>query len=42
MKLALNARLEQSMRQIDRGEGIPGDRILEVLQERRQAQPKQA
>jgi antitoxin ParD1/3/4 len=36
-KSALNARLEESMAQIERGEGIPGDRILEVLAERRNA-----
>jgi Arc/MetJ-type ribon-helix-helix transcriptional regulator len=34
-KVALNARLEESVAQIERGEGIPGDRILEVLAERR-------
>jgi Arc/MetJ-type ribon-helix-helix transcriptional regulator len=39
-RLALQARLEQSMGQIDRGEGIPGDRVLEVLAERREAPPK--
>ena len=37
-KSALNARLQESMAQIDRGEGIPGDRLLEVLAERRAAQ----
>ena len=37
-KSALNARLQESMAQIDRGEGIPGDRLLEVLAQRRQAQ----
>jgi antitoxin ParD1/3/4 len=37
-KSALNARLQESMAQIDRGEGIPGDRLLEVLTQRRQAQ----
>jgi antitoxin ParD1/3/4 len=36
-KSALNARLAESMAQIERGEGIPGDRILEVLAERRSA-----
>jgi len=36
-KSALNLRLEESMAQIERGEGIPGDRILEVLAERRNA-----
>ena len=30
-KSALNAHLQESMAQIDRGEGIPGDRLLEVL-----------
>jgi hypothetical protein len=35
-KAALDARFEESMAQIDRGEGIPGDRILDVLAERRQ------
>jgi antitoxin ParD1/3/4 len=39
-RLALQARLEQSMGQIDRGEGIPGDRILEVLAERRGETPR--
>jgi antitoxin ParD1/3/4 len=37
-KPALNRRLEESIAQIDRGEGIPGDRLLEVLAQRRQAQ----
>lgn len=37
-KSALNARLEESMAQVDRGEGIPGDRLLEVLAQRRQTQ----
>jgi len=36
-KGALNARLEESMAQIERGEGIPGDKILEVLSAGRQA-----
>jgi Arc/MetJ-type ribon-helix-helix transcriptional regulator len=36
-KFALNARFEESMAQIERGEGIAGDRILEVLAERRKA-----
>ena len=36
-KPALNARLEESIAQIDRGEGIPGDQILDVLAARRQA-----
>jgi antitoxin ParD1/3/4 len=35
-KHALNARLEESMAQVERGEGIPGDAILEVLAARRQ------
>jgi Arc/MetJ-type ribon-helix-helix transcriptional regulator len=39
-KSALNQRLEQSMAQIDRGEGIPGGHLLQVLAERRQAQPE--
>ena len=37
-KSALNTRLEQSMAQIDRGEGIPGEQLLKVLAERRQGQ----
>jgi Arc/MetJ-type ribon-helix-helix transcriptional regulator len=37
-KSALNVRLQESMAQIDRGEGIPGDRLLEVLAQRRAAQ----
>jgi len=37
-KSALNVRLKESMAQIERGEGIPGDRILEVLAERRSPQ----
>jgi antitoxin ParD1/3/4 len=41
-KSALNQRLEQSMAQIDRGEGIPGDQLLKVLAERRQAQKRSA
>ena len=41
-KSALNQRLEQSMAQIDRGEGIPGDQLLQVLSERRQAQKRSA
>jgi len=41
-KSALNQRLEQSMAQIDRGEGIPGDQLLHVLAERRQAQKRSA
>jgi len=41
-KSALNQRLEQSMAQIDRGEGIPGDQLLQVLAERRQAQKRSA
>ncbi len=36
-KSALNARLEESLAQIERGEGIPGDRILGVLAERHEA-----
>jgi len=36
-KGALNARLEESLAQIERGEGIPGDKILEVLSAGRQA-----
>jgi hypothetical protein len=36
-KAAPQARLEESMAQIHRGEGIPGDRILGVLAERRRA-----
>jgi antitoxin ParD1/3/4 len=35
-KAELQKRLEESMAQIDRGEGVPGDRILQVLAERRQ------
>jgi antitoxin ParD1/3/4 len=34
-KPALNARLQESMAQIERGEGIAGERMLEVLAERR-------
>jgi hypothetical protein len=30
------------MAQIDRGEGIPGDQLLKVLAERRQAQKRSA
>jgi antitoxin ParD1/3/4 len=41
-KSALNARLEESIAQIDRGEGIPGDQLLKVLAERRQAQNRTA
>jgi len=37
-KSALNVRLQESMAQIDRGEGIPGDRLLEVLAQRRVVQ----
>ena len=36
-KPALNALLEESMAQIDRGEGVPGDQLLEVLAQRRLA-----
>jgi antitoxin ParD1/3/4 len=36
-KTTLDVRLEESMAQIDRGEGIPGDQILQVLAQRRQA-----
>lgn len=35
-KPALNARLAESIAQIDRGEGIAGEHILEVLAARRQ------
>jgi antitoxin ParD1/3/4 len=38
-KSELNARLEQSMAQIDRGEGISGDRLLDALADRRQTCP---
>jgi antitoxin ParD1/3/4 len=41
-KAALQRRLEESMAQIDRGEGIPGDRILDVLAERRKARNPRA
>ncbi len=34
-KAALNKRLEESMAQIERGEGIPGDQLLSVLAEKR-------
>jgi len=34
---ALNKRLEESMAQIERGEGIPGEGLLEALAERRKA-----
>ena len=34
-KAALNARLEESIAQIERGDGVPGDRLLETLAERR-------
>lgn len=34
-KTALNARLQESIAQIEHGEGIPGDRLLETLAERR-------
>jgi antitoxin ParD1/3/4 len=37
-KIALNTRLEESVAQIDRGEGIPGDQLLEALAERRKLQ----
>ena len=36
-KDAINARIQTSMDQIARGEGIPGDKILDVLAERRRA-----
>jgi Arc/MetJ-type ribon-helix-helix transcriptional regulator len=39
-KAALNERLKESMAQIDRGEGIPGHRILQVLEDRRQSRIK--
>jgi antitoxin ParD1/3/4 len=38
-KSALNQRLGQSMAQIDRGEGIPGDHLLQGPRERRAAHP---
>jgi antitoxin ParD1/3/4 len=41
-KSALNERLEESMAQIDRGEGIPGDQLLETLAQRRQSQNPRA
>jgi len=41
-KSALNERLEQSMAQIDRGEGIPGDQLLQRLAERRKEQKRTA
>ena len=36
-RAALDARLDRSMAQIERGEGIPGDRLLEAIAERRHA-----
>jgi Arc/MetJ-type ribon-helix-helix transcriptional regulator len=41
-KSTLNRRLEESMAQIDLGEGIPGDQLLQVLAERRQTQKRSA
>jgi antitoxin ParD1/3/4 len=41
-KSALNLRLAESMAQIERGEGIPGDQLLEVLAARRQSQNPRA
>ena len=37
-RIALDARLKESIAQIERGEGIPGDRLLETLAERRKKQ----
>jgi antitoxin ParD1/3/4 len=37
-KAALDARLQESIAQIERGEGIPGDRLLETLADRRKLQ----
>ena len=34
-RAALDARLQRSMDQIARGEGIPGERLIEALTERR-------
>lgn len=36
-KAALDQRLEESMAQIKRGEGIPGDQLLQYLAEKRQS-----
>ena len=36
-KAALNQRLRESMAQIGRGEGIPGDQLLDYLAEKRSA-----
>ena len=36
-KDALDQRLEESMAQIERGEGIPGDQLLQYLAEKRQS-----
>ena len=41
-KPALNARLQESIAQIDRGEGIPGDRLQETLAQRRRTQSQPA
>ena len=35
-KAAMNHRLEESMGQIERGEGIPGDQLLDYLATKRQ------
>ncbi len=34
-KAAINQRLEESMAQIERGEGIPGDELLDYLAKKR-------
>jgi antitoxin ParD1/3/4 len=36
-KEALDQRLKESVAQIERGEGIPGDKLLEYLAEKRQS-----
>ncbi len=41
-RIDLDARLECGMAQIARGEGIPGDRLMQALADRRQARLTEA
>jgi DNA-binding phage protein len=41
-RIDLDARLERGMAQIARGEGIPGDRLMQALADRRQARLTEA
>jgi len=41
-RIGLDARLTRSMAQIARGEGIPGDQLMQALAERRQARQVEA